>query len=110
MRDHLRNIELLVLLAVLRLDEEQAYGVPVAAEIQATTGRSVALATVYTALERLEDSGWMSSRVGESTAERGGRAKRYFRATPAGVRRAREAKGAFVKMWRGVPELQGANT
>jgi PadR family transcriptional regulator PadR len=110
MADHLKDFELMVLLAVLRLDEDRAYGVPISGEIEQTTGRSVALASVYAALERLEDRGWVSSRVGESTAQRGGRAKRYFRVTAKGVRRVREAKGALVRMWRGIRELQGGTT
>lgn len=110
MADHLKDFELMVLLAVLRLDEDNSYGVPIATEIEQTTGRSVALASVYAALERLEDRGWIASRMGESTAQRGGRAKRYFRVTTKGVRRVREAKGALVKMWRGIRELQGGTT
>ena len=55
MADYLKDFELMVLLAVLRLDEVNAYGVPIATEIEQTTGRSVALASVYAALERLED-------------------------------------------------------
>jgi PadR family transcriptional regulator PadR len=110
MADHLKDFELMVLLAVLRLDEDKAYGVPISVEIEHTTGRGVALASVYAALERLEERGWVSSRVGESTAQRGGRAKRYFRVTTKGVRRVREAKGALVKMWRGIRELQGDMT
>ena len=110
MADHLGSFELMVLLAVLRLDEDKAYGVPIATEIEQTTSRSVALASVYAALERLEDRGWVSSRVGESTAQRGGRAKRHFRVTAKGVRRVREAKGALVKMWTGIRELQGGTT
>ena len=110
MVEYLKDFELLVLLAVLRLDEDKAYGVPIATEIEQTTGRSVALASVYAALERLEDRGWVSSRVGESTAQRGGRAKRHFRVTTQGLRRVREAKGALVKMWNGIRELQGGTT
>src|SRR6476646_3664489 len=110
MADHLKDFELMVVLAVLRLDEDQAYGVPLANEIEQTTGRGVALASVYAALERLEDKGWVSSRVGESTPQRGGRAKRHFRVTAKGVRRVREAKGALVKMWMGIRELQGGTT
>jgi PadR family transcriptional regulator, regulatory protein PadR len=110
MADHLKDFELMVLLAVLRLDEDNAYGVPIATEIEQTTGRSVALASVYAALERLEDRGWIASRMGESTAQRGGRAKRHFRVTTKGVRRVREAKGALVKMWTGIGELQGGTT
>jgi PadR family transcriptional regulator PadR len=110
MAGHLGTFELMVLLAVLRLDEDKAYGIPISTEIEQTTGRSLALASVYTTLERLEDKGWVSSRVGESTAERGGRAKRYFRVTTKGVRRVREAKRALVQMWRDIRELQGGTT
>ncbi len=110
MADHVKDFELMVLLAVLRLEEDRAYGVPIATEIEQTTGRSVALASVYAVLERLEDRGWVSSRVGESTAQRGGRAKRHFRVTTTGVRRVREAKGVLVKMWMGIRELQGGTT
>jgi PadR family transcriptional regulator, regulatory protein PadR len=108
MADHLGNVDLLVLLALLRLEEEQAYGVTISAEIEQTTGRTVALATVYAILERLEDRGLVSSRLGESTAQRGGRAKRHFRVTTDGLRQVREAKSAFVKMWRGIRQLQEA--
>jgi PadR family transcriptional regulator PadR len=110
MADHLGSFELMVLLAVLRLDEDKTYGVPIANEIEQATGRSVALASVYAVLERLEDRGWVSSRVGESTAQRGGRAKRHFHVTAKGIRRVREAKGALVKMWMGIRELQGGTT
>jgi PadR family transcriptional regulator len=109
MADRPGHFDLMILLAVLRLDED-AYGVPIATEIENTTGRSVALATVYAALERLENRGWVSSRVGEATAERGGRAKRYFRVTTKGVRQVREAKRALVKMWRGIRKLQEGTT
>lgn len=108
MADHLGSFDLLVLLALLRLEEEQAYGVTISAVIQQTTGRPVALATVYATLERLEDRGLVSSRLGESTPQRGGRAKRHFRVTPNGVRQVREAKVALVKMWRGLRQLQEA--
>jgi len=108
MSDHLGSFDLLVLLALLRLEEEQAYGVTISTEIHQTTGRAVALATVYATLERLEDRGLVSSRLGESTAQRGGRAKRHFRVTTNGVRQVREAKGALVKMWRDIRQLQEA--
>jgi PadR family transcriptional regulator len=109
MADRPGHFDLMILLAVLRLDDD-AYGIPISAEIETTTGRSVAIASVYAALERLESKGWVSSRVGESTAERGGRAKRYFRVTGKGIRQARDAKRALVKMWRGIPSLQEGTT
>ena len=103
---HLGTFDLLALLALLRLDEESAYGVTISNAIQEATGKPVALATVYATLERLEDRGFVSSRLGESSAQRGGRAKRHFRVTADGVRQVREAKGALVKMWRGIRQLQ----
>ena len=109
MADRPGHFDLMILLAVLRLDED-AYGVPIATEIANTTGRTVALATVYAALDRLERRGWVSSRMGESTAERGGRAKRYFRVTAKGVREARAAKRALIKMWRGIRPLEEGTT
>jgi DNA-binding PadR family transcriptional regulator len=108
MAEHLGTFDLWVLLAVLRLEEDEAYGVPISTEIARATGKSVALATVYATLERLEDRGLMSSRLGESTAQRGGRAKRHFHVTASGVRQVRAAKGALVKMWRGIRQLQEA--
>ena len=109
MADRPGHFDLMILLAVLRLDDN-AYGVPISTEIENTTGRSIALASVYAALERLESRGWVSSRVGEATAERGGRAKRYFRVTAKGVREARDAKRALVKMWGGIRQLQEGTT
>jgi DNA-binding PadR family transcriptional regulator len=67
MADHPGSLELMLLLAVLRLGEDKAYGVPISTEIEQTTGRRVALASVYAALERMEERGWVASRVGEST-------------------------------------------
>ena len=109
MRDQLGQFELIVLLAVLRLGDE-AYGVPISREIEDAIGREPALASVYATLERLEDRGLVSSELGEPTAERGGRAKRYFHVTGKGLREVRETRQALIKMWQGVPELRGGTT
>src|SRR5215813_9288190 len=106
-RGHLGDFELMVLLAVIRLEEE-AYGVPISRVIEQETGREVALGSVYAALERLEARGQVSSYLGKPTAERGGRAKRYFRVTPSGLGNVRETQRALIKLWRNLPELQGA--
>jgi DNA-binding PadR family transcriptional regulator len=105
-RSFLGEFELLVLLAVLRLKDE-AYGVPIGAEIQKRTGREVALGSVYGALERLERTGLISSRFGESTPERGGRAKRYFTVTGLGIQKIRDTQSALTNLWRGLPQLSG---
>ncbi len=98
----LNDLELLVLLALLRLAPE-AYGVPIAREIESKAKRSVALSTIYATLERLEAKGLVKSEIGEATPERGGRAKRYFQVTGLGVREVRSTRQALIGMWQGVP-------
>src|SRR6204780_238218 len=73
-REYLGQLELMVLLAVMR-PARDAYGVLISREIAEKSGRDVALASVYAALERLERKGFVTSSLGEPTAERGGRAR-----------------------------------
>ena len=103
----LGGLELLVLLALIRLGDD-AYGVPISNEIEASSGRSVSVGSVYITLDRLERKGLVSSRLGESTAERGGRAKTYFRPTAKGLREVRLARRTLMRLWQGVPQLEGA--
>jgi PadR family transcriptional regulator, regulatory protein PadR len=98
-RTDLGDIEHLVLLAILRLGRE-AYGIPILDEVSARSGRDVSRATVYVALKRLEQKGLVSSRLGDSTPERGGRAKRFFRIKPAGLKALRESRAMFLGLWR----------
>lgn len=103
MSDHLlSDSDLITLLAILRLGEE-AYGVPLCDEITSVTGKSAALATVYKALERLETSGLVASRMGQPSAERGGRAKRFVRVTDKGLRAIDQTRTALNRLWQGVP-------
>ena len=102
----LGNFELMVLLAVIRLDDA-AYGVTISRAIEAGTGREIAIGSVYAALERLQQKGFVRSRLGAPTPERGGRAKRYFRVTPDGVREARSTREALSVLWEGLPQLEG---
>ena len=105
----LTDFELMVMLAVLRVRDE-AYGVPIAREIEEIGGRAVTLAAVYLALDRLRQHGLVSVRLGEATPERGGRAKRYFKVTPAGIRALKGTQKAFMSLWRGIPELKGESS
>jgi DNA-binding PadR family transcriptional regulator len=102
--DNLGNFELMVMLALIRLGDN-AYGVPISKEIEETTGREVAVGSVYAALERLEDKGFVTSELGEATPERSGRAKRYFGVTAKGLQEVRETQRALVKLWKGLPKL-----
>jgi PadR family transcriptional regulator PadR len=101
MREHLGDFEQIVLLALVRLGEN-AYGVPVRQEIEKRTGRSLTVGALYRTLDRLEEKGYISSRIGEPTAERGGRAKRYFRVDPLGIRALRQTQRELLAMWEGL--------
>ena len=104
-RHLLTDFELMILLGVLRVGDE-AYGVQIAREVESTSGRRVLLGAAYGALERLEGRGLVASRLGDPLPERGGRAKRFFRVTPRGLRAARETQRAFIALWRDVPQLK----
>src|SRR4029079_14972723 len=105
-REFLGGFELLVLLALMRLGDD-AYGVPISEAIEESSGREVAIGSVYITLERLEKKGLVSSRLGEPTAERGGRAKTYFKVTAKGLREVRREQRTLKSLWNGVPQLEG---
>ena len=105
-QDRLWDFEFMVMLALMRLGDE-AYGVSISREIKRRSGREMALGSVYATLERLERKGFVVSELGEPTMERGGRAKKHFRVTGKGLRVVREAQRALVKLWQGLPELEG---
>jgi PadR family transcriptional regulator len=100
----LGSLEHIVLLAVMRLGEE-AYGMTVRREIESTIGRDLSVGAVYATLVRLESKGFVRSLEGEPTAERGGRAKRYFRVTVDGKTALRDAHEAITKMSAGIKGL-----
>lgn len=106
-REFLGQHELIVMLAVARLGRE-AYGVPIAAEIADKTGREMLQGSVYATLERLEAKGLVSSELGEATAQRGGRAKRYFKLTAEGVREVRRAQRGLEALWVDLPRTAGS--
>ena len=101
---YLGEFEYAVLLAILHLDQE-AYAVPVRELIEDRTGRPVARGALYTALDRLEAKGCLRSRMGESTEERGGKARRYFTVTAAGLKAIKATHGALASMARGLETL-----
>ena len=105
-REYLGQLELMVLLAVMR-SGHNAYGVAISLEIEDKSGREVALGSVYAALERLENKGFVISRLGEPTAERGGKARSYFKLTSAGLKQVREAHSTLTKLCEGLPALKG---
>lgn len=96
--ESLGEFEQIVLLAVLALGDA-AYAVPVRREIRRLTSRDVARGAIYVTLDRLEQKGYLASRLGEPTAARGGRARRYYRATPTARAALRRSRHALEKLW-----------
>jgi len=99
--EFLGSLEQIVLLALVRLGSD-AYGVAVRLEIEKRTGRSLSIGAIYATLGRLEAKGFVTSRIGEATAERGGRAKRYFRVEADGLRALRASQRALDNMSAGL--------
>lgn len=100
---HLGEFELLVLAALFQL-EDAAYGVAIRREIETRTGRQVSVGALYATLSRLEDKSYIQSRMGESTAKRGGRAKRYYKLTALGQVEFDRSITAFNKMFSGLSQ------
>lgn len=91
----------MVLLAIVHLGGE-SYAVPIVDEIERRTGRSVSRAAVYVTLRRLEEKRLLSSWLGDSTPERGGKARRHVKLAAEGARALREARQMADRMWHGV--------
>jgi DNA-binding PadR family transcriptional regulator len=90
-----------VLLAVAHL-EDQAYGVTIRREIESRSHRTIAIGALYTALERLERKGYVTSKMSDPTPQRGGRSKRHFRITSVGSGALRQSREFLDRMWAGV--------
>ncbi len=81
----LGEFEQLILMALVRLGDD-AHGAAIRAEIESRTGRAISPGALYTALDRLETRGCVSSCFGAPTPERGGKRKRLYALRPAGER------------------------
>ena len=101
---YLGEFEYAVLLAVLHLDEA-AYAVPIRELIEQRTGRPVARGALYTGLDRLEAKGCLKSRMGDSSEERGGKARRYYAVTAPGMKAIRATHGAFASLTKGLESI-----
>jgi len=101
-RSSIGEFEEIVLIITASL-EGDAYGVTITKEIERQTGRSVGFNTVHTTLQRLEEKGFIASKMGGATTERGGRRKRYFTITALGSRTLRELKALRERLWKELP-------
>lgn len=103
---NLGDFEQILLLAILRLEETGAYGVSIRNEIATHTRRNPTPGAIYTTLERLESKGLVTSETGEATAERGGRAKRYYSVTKPGRQALREVQTDYNNLMKGLQLLR----
>jgi DNA-binding PadR family transcriptional regulator len=104
-KEFLGEFEEVILTLVAALQEE-AYGASIAEEIEQRLDRNVALSAVHVTLYRLEDKGYVKSKTGGSTQERGGRRKRIYTITSAGMAMLKTMKEARVNLWKMVPQLK----
>ena len=100
----LGGFEHLLLLAILRLSD-RAYGVTIRQELLDAAGKDVAVGAIYTGLDRLQQKGFVESWSGEPTAERGGRAKKFYRVTDGGKRALAETQRVLRQLSSGLKEL-----
>ena len=101
---YLGEFEEIVLLAVGILTTD-AYGVSIRQELENQTGRSINVGAVHTALHRLEEKGYLKSKFGEATEMRGGKRKRIFALTTAGIRSLHQSQELRQQMWSQLPPI-----
>ena len=97
----LGDLEQIVMLAALRLDGE-GYGVTIQEAIRRATRRDLTMGTIHKTLVRLEAKGMIASRMGDPSPVRGGRAKRFYRVTPAGLKALRASMNAIRRLADGL--------
>lgn len=103
-KNQLGEFEEIVMLTVAILAGE-AYGFAIIEEMDKRLGRKVSIGSLQTVLRRLEDKGFLTSELGESTAVRGGKRKRFFQLTSAGEIILRETKEQRMGLWKAIPDL-----
>lgn len=95
-----------LMLTMVGVLKEEAYGNAIVAEAKSQLDRKINLSAVHVTLYRLEDKGLLKSSMGGATNERGGRRKRYFEITSAGVKVLQSIQEQRLKLWKLIPDLQ----
>ena len=98
------EFEQMILLAILHLKED-AYGLAIRRELEARAGRKVTHGASYVTLDRMVNKGLLESELRDAEEARGGRAKRYFKVTDAGLVALRESRTALQNLWTGLEEV-----
>ncbi len=103
-KENLGEFEELVLLMVAVL-KDCAYGLAICDEFKAQTGRVATIGAVHATLNRLETKGFVASTLGQATKERGGRRKRLFEITASGKKALLQSRDVKVNLWTQIPDL-----
>ena len=101
--EHLGEFEEFTLLAVRALGDN-TYAVPVQQYVEKMTARPVSIGSIYAALARLEEKGFLRSTMSEAVAQRGGKSKRVYAVTAVGLRTARDLHRVRERIWNAIAE------
>jgi DNA-binding PadR family transcriptional regulator len=101
--EHLGEFEEFTLLAVRALGD-QTYAVPIQQYVEKVTARPISVGSIYAALARLEEKGFLRSTMSEAEARRGGKSKRVYTVTPNGLRTARDLHRVRERIWNAIVE------
>jgi PadR family transcriptional regulator, regulatory protein PadR len=101
--DRLGEFEEFTLLAVRALGD-RTYAVPIQQFVEKATARAVSVGSIYAALARLEEKGFLRSTMSEAIAQRGGKSKRVYSVTPDGLKTARELHRVRERIWNAIAE------
>lgn len=101
--ERLGEFEEFTLLAVRALGDN-TYAVPIQKYVEKATTRPISLGSIYAALGRLEDKGFLRSGMSEAVAQRGGKSRRVYTVTPSGMRTARDLHRVRERIWKAIAE------
>ena len=92
-----------IVMLTIGILSDQAYGFAIKNEIETRLKRTVSMGALHTALYRLEEKGYLTSRLGEATKVRGGKPKRYFRVTASGQNALQQVMETRKQLWENIP-------
>jgi DNA-binding PadR family transcriptional regulator len=101
--EHLGEFEEFTLLAVRALGDNP-YAVPIQQYVEKVTSRPISIGSIYAALARLEEKGFLRSTMSEAVAQRGGKSKRLYTVTASGLRTARDLHRVRERIWKSIAE------
>ena len=98
------EFEELVLLVVAALHDE-AYGVTIQESLAEKLSKNINISAVHVALKRLTDKGFVKSRYGGITTDRGGRRKKYYSITALGKRMLDDQYSLRTSIYKQIPKI-----